>query len=290
MPAVVVPGPDPYPGLDPFLERFQPWATLDDVRCCDDLVASRPDDVTVNLAAASWLLWVLTGRQYGVETLHLRPCRWQEPIPPAPWQVGYPIPSGSIGGWLPAGDYLYGLDARALGCGHRTRGCNCTGADRIWLGGLPGDRIVSVDQVYEDGVIIDESRYQLETNRKWLAKVDGTRWPVCTNPYLPLTKEGTLGVTVRAGRVPPAMARQATAELACELTKSGCDSGDCRLPVRTTQVSRNGMTIAVADPMEFLDKGVTGMGGAIDMFIVAANPNRLRRRARVTSAEQVLAR
>lgn len=108
-------------------------------------------------------------------------------------------------------------------------------------------------------------------------------WPDCQNLSLPDTETNTFSVTVTYGREPPQMVKFATAEFACQLIKS-CAGGPCQLPQRIQNISRQGITIGMLDPMVFLEKGHTGIY-LVDMVINQYNPARLPRRAGVSSID-----
>lgn len=68
--------------------------------------------------------------------------------------------------------------------------------------------------------------------------------------------------------LPPGAAR-VTRKLALEFWKSGAGR-PCSLPERITSVTRQDVTWITLDPLDFLDKGLTGIG-SVDQWISAAN-------------------
>lgn len=85
------------------------------------------------------------------------------------------------------------------------------------------------------------------------------------------------------GSRPSAIAQRAIQVLASEMYKSDCDDDGCRLPERVTTVNRQGVSWTLIDPMDFIDKGRTGII-EIDMAINAVR-TRAKARPRVWSPE-----
>jgi hypothetical protein len=57
-----------------------------------------------------------------------------------------------------------------------------------------------------------------------------------------------------------------------------------RIPRRTTQVARQGVTAQVASTIDVLSKGSIGIP-EVDMFLLAVNPKKLQRQATVWSPD-----
>ena len=68
------------------------------------------------------------------------------------------------------------------------------------------------------------------------------------------------------------------------LATNAATVGECRLPRRVTQITRQGVTAMVLDPMSFLNEGKTGLY-LCDAFLAAVNPGKLRRRATLASPD-----
>lgn len=81
-------------------------------------------------------------------------------------------------------------------------------------------------------------------------------------------------VTYRRGRKVPFGADTMAATLAAELYAAS-QGGKCRLPARATRVSREGIDVDIADPMDYLAAGLTGIPD-VDAWIAALNPHRLK--------------
>lgn len=113
----------------------------------------------------------------------------------------------------------------------------------------------------------------------WLTRTDGQPWPVC--------HERTV-VTYRYGRLPPRAGVVACVELALEVGKSAAGK-PCALPKRLQSVTRQGITFAALDSLEFLDKGLTGLP-TVDLWIRSVNPRGRAQEAQVWSPDLATAR
>src|SRR5262245_26071858 len=154
---------------------------------------------------------------------------------------------------------------------------------RVLLSGYPVTEIV---EVKIDGVAVNPDEYRLDEWR-WLTRMRDPSnptvpqlWPSCQILDLADTESGTFSVTYKAGIEPPLEGKAAAAALACELVKA-CTGGDCNLPSNAVRIVRSGGTIDKLEPLAIaLLSGATGVP-AIDSFMAAWNPNRLRRRPAV---------
>lgn len=212
------------------------------------------------------VLWALTGRQFGCQTLVARPCPgWDDPR----WE-DYQAAGGS--GFMPV---LYGGQWSNVYCGS---GCLADGPSIVTL---PGP-VAGVDGVDVDGDEIDPDGWRIEGDR--LYRAGGRSWP-SQDLSKPLGEPGTWGVRYRRGVEPPAGAGIVVGQLALEFWNV-CEPGvACRLPRRWQTVTRQGMTISKADPTDILASGRTGLA-EIDTWIVAHNPNGLDRPSTVSSPDR----
>lgn len=252
-----------------------PWAELADLTgaCAesgDDAIADA--ELTDALQVASEIVYVLSGRQFPGEcTDRLYPCpdrTHSYRTEPASWS-NQPVSHAPYG---------HGYAARwARFCGHRHR-CGCSRLHQIDLGVAP---IVSIDTVVVDGTTLSSSDYRVDDDR-WLVRLDGDPWPSCND----LTDTDGFVVDVTWGREPPTAGVWAVAALACQLalSRNPDADGDCVLPKRVTNVTRQGLSMVVLDPMDFLEDGKTGVY-EVDLFLKAYNPGKLQRRATVMSPD-----
>jgi len=225
---------------------------------------------------ASDILYMLSGRQYpGLCERTFRP-------------MSRPV-SWTMSEWSSYFESLSGNNYSATwgtcwGGYHDT----CRNPPQIDLGVFPLREII---QVKVDGELIPADEYRIDNNRL-LVRVRPTAdftptarwgWPTCQDLELPDTEVGTFSVDAKYGMEPPSSGVAAAAALAGELALSHASQPN-RLPARLTSITRQGVSMAVMDPMQFLDKGLTGVYEA-DVFIRATNPQQQRRRPRVYSRD-----
>lgn len=162
------------------------------------------------------------------------------------------------------------------GCAERGR-CGCRRLSQFDLG--PGAQVVAIDAVIVDGVVVNPARYRLDEGR-WLvylpesdsAEVQG--WPRHQRLDLPTTAEDTWSIAYTFGAAPPLGGLKAAAELGCQLMLS-CHpdpqvAARCRLPKAITNVSRQGLTIAKANPAALYPGGQTGVP-SVDLWVATVN-------------------
>lgn len=283
-PAVAV--PVPYAESGP----CSPWCDADDVwtTCGEPVVPAEgslgeavPVDMTPYTIAASWLLWMLSGRLFsGRCEKTVRPCSDR----PCGFQVlsrGHIVsPADAYGwgwGWNGSNWYSDG-----------SVGCDCTPLDRIELSGYPVRDIV---EVKIDGVIVPETNnWRLDKRRFLTRKADAEgnaqSWPACQRRDMDDTEPGTFSVTYMYGQDVPLLGGLAAAQVACELYASSI-GGDCKLPNGTVRVSRQGITIDKLATLGWF-KGSSVRYGVqarwqtglplVDAFLNGANPYGLSRR------------
>lgn len=263
-----------------------PWAGPSDLcEPCSDFSISQP---LLNncLQAASDILFSLSGRQFaGVCQDTVRPeGRFVTP------DHGRPIRAGVWGyGYQPAAGGYIGGDWGMPLCNRSERSA-CTALPEITLGVYPLTEIV---QIKIDGAVIDPGTYDIADNKYLVrtapnvsAESQSKGWPCCNDMALPDTEIGTWSVTFNYGMPPPVSGVMACAELACQLVLASTPStvGSCKLLTRVTQITRQGLTAVVADPLAFLKDGKTGLT-LCDMFLTQVNPHGLRRRSTVSSPD-----
>lgn len=196
---------------------------------------------------ATHVVWALSGRQYGLCTVELRPCRDDSLV--------------------------------CSSCETCVRTCACGPLSEVTLPG-PVDSIV---EVRVDGVALPTGSYRLDDDRK-VVRVDGQAWPRCDHLELDDSKVGTWSITARFGQPVPELGKWAVGELACELVKA-IKGEDCRLPRNVTQLVRQGVTIQYPDVGELFRQRRTGLY-LTDAFITTVNPHGLTARSRVYSVDR----
>lgn len=218
-----------------------PWATPDDVPATTRQSLGLTDDQLQGaLLRASEMLWALTGRRwYGggcTETARLV----SRPTPGAPYSPSW----GTCGCWdAPAGTWQRHVDEPAV-----IR--------------LPRSPITAVTSIVEDGVTLPPSAY-VAGRSGWVERVDGLRWRVCAADTV---------ITYTHGEPPPAGGRDAAVTLGVEFARDQYGLEGCRLPKRVTSLTRQGVTMSMIDPQDYLDQGLTGLV-TVDLWIKAVNPD-----------------
>lgn len=243
------------------------------VRWNCDVSTESPTATGKAVTAASYILWALTGRQFGTCTVTLRPCRrecydssWWNNFG-MPWTTAWDY-VGSTWPWFPAG------------CGGCRGSCSCTEISEVVL----PNPVQSITTVKLDGAVAPTGSYRLDNNRL-LVRTDGQRWPRCNDLTKDDTQVGTWSVTASYGQPVPAMGEIAMGALACELLKA-MRGEDCTLPAGVTNLTRQGVSIEIPDIGSIFEHGRTGLF-TVDMFIIAANPNKIMQRARVYSPDRI---
>lgn len=245
-----------------------------DTSCCPDWATYSPA-VRANAEAwASYILWALTGRQFGACEVTVRPCyRRCEPRSYETYGVWMDSPYGGGRSYLPFVDSLG--DWRNCGC----CGICCCGAScEIWL---PGP-IISIQEVTISGVAVDPLTYRVD-NAELLVRQGGECWPQCQDFDVASGGEGSLVVTYTRGAVLPAAGALAAGALACEFAKA-CTGADCAIPENVTSISRGGVNFQLVTPTDAFQNGLTGIE-TVDRFITSVNPHHLQARPEVYSLD-----
>lgn len=247
------------------------WIDAADLFDCGPCAAIGLADQDGALAArmvtvASEVLFHLSGRRFpGACSDTVRPCRRVVEYPTQP-------------GWESWGSARWGVCACQAPLPHRS--CGCPTLDEVYLGHAP---ITGITSVYVDGVLLDPSTYRVDDDR-YLVRIDGEGWPCCQDLTAdPTADPNTFQVVYDYGIAPPQSGVEAARVLACELYQ-GCTGGDCRLPQRVTSVTRQGVTMVMLDPFDFLENGKVGIY-AVDLFLRTYNPHGRRRSAFVASPD-----
>lgn len=137
---------------------------------------------------------------------------------------------------------------------------------------LPHDEVTAVTSVTINGEPFSSWRL---VHGSWLERTDGDMWQKALDDTL---------VSYTYGTPPPIGGKLSAVRLAIEIFKFDTEDPTCRLPKRVTSITRQGISVAVIDPMKFLDVGRTGVY-EIDSWLSAVNPQSRKRRARVFSPD-----
>lgn len=141
---------------------------------------------------------------------------------------------------------------------------------RIVVSGRPIRQIHSVTA--PDGTPVDPDDIRLYNDH--IVAVPVPRAPeLCSSGPRTVDIDYTYGLL----ELPPVVA-SAAAVLADEMSMADSGDANCRIPERVTSVNRQGTSWTLLDPMEFMDKGRTGIY-EVDLAINVARP--AKRRARI---------
>jgi len=250
------------------------WPDLTQL-CCPDW-----DDFSAELKVqaldyAKTVVWAATGRQFGLCELTVRPCGRQCANCPSGWYWD------GEGSWTP---YIFNGEWHNCWCGSGGPGgcCTCDPDCQVYLPG-PVHSIVSVTI---DGATLavsgDAGFNYFVLDQQWLVRTDTAAcWPLCSDQNLSPGDPDAFEVTYLRGREVPGALAQAASALACEYAKA-CIGAPCRLPSRVTSISRQGVTISMADINDILKNGLTGLW-ELDQLIMLYNPYGLKGRTRFYS-------
>lgn len=249
----------------------EPCTAWDAIWPCD-ISCESPAITGQAVQFATELVWALSGRQFGLCAVKLRPCR-NECLDTI-WPTGVSLWPGTS--WLtPA---LIGGLWYNIVCDTCPGTCSCTKLSEVYL---PAP-VNSIVEVKIDGTILDPQNYRLDNNRI-LVRTDDS-WPRCNDLNLEDTELNTWSVTANFGQSIPSGGHWAVGEVACELIKA-FKGEDCRLPRNITQLIRQGVTIQYPDINTLIDGGKTGLY-MTDMWISTVNPHKLKRRSKTYSIDR----
>lgn len=253
-----------------------PWCTMSDIELAPGF---NPDDqiepvvFTNMIDLATRILDSFSAHQFpGLCTKTVRPARRNSfnALLGFGWSSNYSTidPSGWNSSWGFCGCDAGGYDQ-----------CSCQGIDSIKLGGYP---LVSIQSVKVDGATLAASTYRID-NFQYLVRTDGHSWPVTQDLSLPSTSLNTFEVQFTYGHSIPVGVTAIAAHFALELAK-GYSNIECRLPQRVQQVTRQGVTVAFIDTMEFFKKNKTGIYD-VDMWLQSVNPYGITQSAVIVSPD-----
>lgn len=272
--------------LDPSL----PCSLTVDTACCADWDSYSAELQTAAAEYGALMIWASTGRRFGLCSKTVRPCRRDcgdgfDTF--GGWGGGY---YWSEGTWMP---YIFNGVWRNCWCGTGPGCYSCRPNCQVWL----EPPVYSITNVYFSGSgIVDPSTYRVD-DYQWLVRQgpavtgsgDTDCWPIFNNFNFPASGAGepfdnsVWQVTYQQGIPLPSVLSRAAGELACEYAKF-CLGQACRLPQRATSLSRQGVTVSLANVEQFLEDGLTGIV-TVDNVIRAFNPYRLTSRMKIASPD-----
>lgn len=241
---------------------------IPDPLCCDEWTGFSAEIKSSARDYAALVLWAATGRQFGLCTVSVRPCGMTKCNDGLVEFYGYDWSGGT---WVP-----YVFNGTWFNCACPGL-CCCDPRCQVRLLG-PVD---SIAEVTIGGIAVNPDTYRVD-DKHWLVRTDGECWPTCSDLDTDDGDNVFVVTYVRGNSVPPALLRAAST-LACEWGKA-CVGAECRLTNRVTSLARNGITIDMASPEDFLDDGLTGLW-EVDSVIRALNPYSRKQRSRIYAPE-----
>lgn len=257
-----------------------------DTGCCPEWDTYSPELQVAAAEFAAVSIWAATGRKYGACRRTVRPCH-RDCGDCDQWRAGY---FWADGVWFP---YVLNGLWRNCWCGAPGGCCTCRAQCQVWLQ-PPVSGIVEVR--FASSGVVDPATYRVD-NWQWLVRqgpaVTGSGatdcWPTCNDYNFPVqgsmapTDDSAWEVTYLWGLPVPGVLQRAAGTYACEYAKS-CLGQPCALPQRVTSISRQGVSVTLADVDQLLQNGLTGIV-TVDSIIQRFNPYRLSSRMKIASPD-----
>ena len=168
--------------------------------------------------------------------------------------------------------------------------CGCT-PNQVNIGLWPVTDLISVrydgtlytGTALTDTFHINEYRYLARNDGE--AFLTGNQWAVAGGSEDTVDNGHTFEITVSYGLSAPRLIKRAVKALACRWIEQCCgQTGPCKLPERTTSVSRSGISMDIASATDLLAKGRTGIY-EVDLAVQVFNPSALQSPSFVWNAQ-----
>jgi hypothetical protein len=175
-----------------------------------------------------------------------------------------------------------------LGVGGVATHFGCSNPSEIEFGEYP---ITSIESVYIDGILIPTNEYEVRDHKTLVrlrtsaSEIPTARWgwPTCQIPDIPLTEQGTFGVTYNYGQEVDEGGKLAALKFAEVLALPSL--GDTTsYPTRVTAISRQGVSAQVASVIDVVKDHGLGIY-EVDAWLLAVNPTKAKRQAKVWSPD-----
>lgn len=250
--------------------------------CCTCWETFNPLQQANAIAWATEILYALSGRQFGVCPVTVRPCMRE--VGQTYRTYGVWTDSRFTGGnavgptWIP---YI-GTDGKWRNCGCQGW-CACAPKSEVWL---PGP-VNGVAEVRVDNGVVPAEDYRVDIANDghfWLVAQNGRVWPRCQSfDERADGADNTFVVTYGRGKPLPEGAKIAAGQLACEYAQL-CRGDECTLSPQATSITRDGVTYTILPQDQVISLGMTGIA-QVDLWLRAVNPNQLKSRPRVWSPD-----
>lgn len=266
---------------------INPWCTEADLPA-KRLTKVQDTDLAFMIAAATDLLYVLSGRQYRTGRSVVRPTTIQSGYA----NQSYLYPYSSMSGYGDAWGFASGWAWSAIGLGWWQNGQDLS--ELVLQGPVTKINAVLVNGSALGGWPPDNPNFTLYDQRRLVINVNNqsglpSAWPWAQQLNLPLTEGGTFAVDYEWGRPPPESGRLACIELAVALALAHTGDNDSKLPSRVLSIATQGVTMAVGDALTYIREDLTGLP-ICDLFLNSVNPQKLRRRSAFLAPNSILGR
>lgn len=153
----------------------------------------------------------------------------------------------------------------------------------LHLSGRPVRDVISIVDSNDPDTQLDfvlHNGYRVDFGTDPTAIVGGYWYPL---PYATMCNATTkIIVEYTYGSPPPLAVKMAIDMLSREFTLLFNGDDECKLPERVKSVSRQGISMEILSPQDFLENGLTGVT-EIDEILATFNPSKAKRPARVVS-------
>jgi hypothetical protein len=258
--------------IDPVYDECSLWP-VDPACLTEDWAAMDPAIQARSLALASATLRRLSGYRVTNCPVTVRPCKPSCAAKCAPDRYYSGLYTGGFQPHIGVEGYWINT------CSH-IDDCSCGPTCNILLPGPVG----RLDEVLLDGADITDDTMISNGRLYWTGGGD-CPFPTCQDMSLPPTEPGTFAVTYINGYPPDALAAYAAGILTMEYAKACTNPKACKLPIGTTSVVRQGVSIEIATGS--FPSGMTGIR-EVDAWIALWRPEGSPKRSpRVWSPDSV---
>jgi hypothetical protein len=159
--------------------------------------------------------------------------------------------------------------------------------NRDLITGRPVQQVLTVT-VMPSGKVLDADDYELASGFRLRIKSSvplpgcgaGSSFRGPTFPAIPSRSPHEIYVEYVYGSPPPLAVQRAIDYYADQLRLGAANDSTCKLPKRVTSIQREGMSLTLLDPQDFLEKGRTGLPD-VDSVLSAFNRGGAKSRARI---------
>ena len=262
------------------------WDISDALSCCPQWATYSPAIQADATAFGTEIVWALSGRQFGVCPVTVRPCA--RCVGPTYRTYGVWLDGYSNGAVSPAWWPYVDSGGVWRNCGGCQGACSCEPAQQVWL---PGP-VRSITEVRVNNVVVNPANYRLDfaNGLFWLVGQNGQQWPECQDFNNPASSTSNTFVVTYAGDgvEVPTGGLLAAAALACEYGKL-CTGVECALSAAATAITRDGVSYEILTASDLISKGFTPLPN-VNQWIYSVTPYGNPERPRVWSPDDDMPR